>query len=235
MKIHAYDPDGFSDLQEAWEYLQCGSEMTAFQLYNWYLHINHLYSRGVVSRLACQWVYLLVQDEDGTPVMIAPLEIRNIGLHVTIPFAGSKRQIGKSRGAYFIGHEGYTDYCNLIYRNFSSQALDIIIEYVGQQYHCSRFIFERLFKSTSVFRWIYSNYEAEESENYCATLRLPASFEQYEKQLSKHARQNLRTALNRQVRDQISFTYEVIHDLNADTIEALKAIRNSRLKQKRQK
>ena len=45
MEFKVFSPEEFDRIEDAWKKLQYGSEMTAFQLYDWYKNINALYFR----------------------------------------------------------------------------------------------------------------------------------------------------------------------------------------------
>lgn len=118
--------------------------------------------------------------ENDAPKMIAPIMI--------VPVGGQYKSVGLSRGAYFIGRQGYSDYLNFIYKDFSEEACKEVFTYLRTQLKLKKCCFEQLFGTTKLYNFISSKYNCSQSECYCAALILPETFDDYKKKLSKSTR-----------------------------------------------
>lgn len=226
LTIKSFDPENLNNLENQWRYLENGSDMTVFQSYDWYKDINALYFKEKIKNKFRHWEYLLV-EKNKQPVMIAPVQIILFGLHY--------KYLGLKRGYYFIGRQGYTDYLNYIYLDFSAEAFDLIEEYLNSKYHINFHCFEQLLDSTQMARYIINNFTHKKSEVYCAALTLPETFQDYIKMLSKSTKQNIRTALNRQRRDGKNLEHTLVYNISEKEANELMAIREKRLKDKKKR
>lgn len=179
-RVQAYDPFGFKKLKDVWDKLYEGKDMTYFQSYDWYEIINSMIP------LKGEVLYLVVSN-GLQPILIAPLWI----LRRTFGFINKK-------GRYFFGRGGYTDYLNFIYKSFDPLALDAIFVYVRTNYGISRYFLECMPEYSASYQYIVRTKTVVKiHQSICVKLALPDSSSQYENMLSKHVRQNLRTAKNR--------------------------------------
>lgn len=135
MNIRVYTPKQFAELEQPWKQLEYGKDMTVFQLYDWYKQLNKLYFREHTKNIFRTWIYVLAEDEE-KPIMIAPIQVIRLGAE----FMG----IGLERAFYFIGRQGYSDYLNFIYKDFSEKAVLCIFSYLQKTYGISKCYFERL-------------------------------------------------------------------------------------------
>ena len=226
MIIKSYTPDKFDELETAWKQLESGLDMTVFQHYEWYKYINALYDKETAKKIFRKWIYLLVIDND-QPIMIAPIQIVRAGAQY--------KNVGLARGAYFIGRKGYSDYLNFIYKDFSAEAASAIFHYLNKDCRIHRVCFEQLLESTDLYKYIIKTFTYNQSECYCASLELPETFDEYKKMLSKNTRQNIRTAINRQNRNNLNLTHEIVYQLDTSMTDILMEIREQRLAEKRKK
>lgn len=224
MEIQEYSPQQFNELKKAWKELESGDDMTVFQHYDWYKYVNALYEKEHAKKLFREWVYLLVVDNE-QPIMIAPIQIIKAGAQY--------KNVGLARGAYFIGRQGYSDYLNFIYRDFSENAARSIFNYLKSERKLNRVCFEQLLENTDLYHFLVKEFNYTQSECYCASLELPETFEEYRKLLSKNTRQNIRTAINRQKRNELALTHEIVYQLDPDMSDVLMKIREQRLAEKR--
>ncbi len=225
MNVRFYDRYEFENLKEQWEQLEKGNEMTAFQAYSWYRSLNELYKTETRKNHFRDWFYA-VAYENNQPIMIAPLQYVKCGISY-------KGAIGIDRGIYFIGRQGYTDYCNFIYYEYRQEAVDAILQAVTERCHTNFFCLEFIVDRTSLAMYLSDKYGDPYGKTSCAELMLPTTFEEYKKSLSKSVRQNIRTAFNRQKRDGLDFTHELIYNpLDLKTREILMEIRALRVKDK---
>ena len=228
MRIVEYNPNNFTDIEQEWKALESGDDMTVFQSYKWYQWLNMSYFKEKTKNIFRKWVYLVCKDENNKTVMIAPIQIVKIGKSIN--------GVGLEKGAYFIGRKRYTDYMSFIYKDFSPEAVDCIIEYLKDKWHISKFFFEFVLENTEFSDYLISKYNISGQKTYSsAVLHLPESFDKYYSSLKKHAKQNLRTAINRQKRDCIDLHHEVVYDIDYDLQQTLLEIRSQRLKDKQNK
>lgn len=185
-----------------------------------------MYFREHTKNIFRTWIYVLAEDEE-KPIMIAPIQVIRLGAE----FMG----IGLERAFYFIGRQGYSDYLNFIYKDFSEKAVLCIFSYLQKTYGISKCYFERLLEQTELYRYIEKTYKIQQTECYCASLVLPHTFEEYKGLLSKSTRQNIRTAINRQNRNNLELTHEMIYDVDDEMAKTLMTIREQRLGEKRAK
>lgn len=201
-------------LEVSWRHLEKGADMTYFQRFDWYKMLATLNNR--VSHKCFETVIAEVVKENQT-VIIAPLWI-------------VKKDFGKynQRGVYFFSRGQWSDYQNIIYADFDSQAVDELLCDVKKQYGVSNFIFEDVPTKSAFFQYINNKYTHLTNEgNVCVELHIPENLEAYHKMLSKNARQNIRTAFNRAEKDGITFSFD-FDDKNVN-IEEFKAFREAHL------
>lgn len=223
--VRDYSGQALSELEEIWRRLECGTDMTAFQSYDWQKNLWLTYRRERCRNLVRKLRYILVSDGQ-TPVLIAPLEIRSFGL--------GYKSYGAARGVYFVGRRGYTDYLNFVYETLVPEALEALLDYVRKTYRQKRFYFDRMLETTASYRFLTQRYACETNPVHCAALVLPETFEAYQATLSKSTRQNIRTAINRAKRNEIPLTHRLIHDENEQVKEELLTLNRQRLRKKNQ-
>lgn len=145
MEVEFYLPKQFENLKSDWERLQKGSEMTAYQSFEWHASLNKLYGSEKVKNKVRIWFYAVVKKKDKV-VMIAPLQYYK----VTIGGKG----VGIKKGFYFIGRMGFTDYMNFIYDEFKSEYVEAIITAIVKRYKVKFFCLEQLPKASSLAEYI---------------------------------------------------------------------------------
>ncbi len=227
MKLKVFKPEDFKKLETAWKTLEVGEDMTAFQMYDWCKNINALYFKERTKKLFREWIYILVTEND-EPVMIAPVQVVKVRFNIS--------DYGIRKAFYFIGRQGYSDYLNFIYKDFSPEAVELVIKYLLENYKVRQFMFEQLLENTDFYRYLNEKCTTCYKQSlYCAALKLPHTFDEYKKMLSKSTRQNIRTAINRQNRDGINLHHEMIFYIDDEMSETLAEIRAIRLKDKQRK
>ena len=211
-------------LETQWRKLEQGKDMTAFQSFDWQRGLFELYRKERTRNLFRQWRYIEVL-RDGQTVLIAPLEIKKMGI--------GYKNLGAARGVYFTGRMGHTDYLNFVYDEFDPEAVKTLIEYVSKQYRQKRFCLGRMLESSESHQWLSDTYKAKRQAVSCAALILPETFEEYRLSLSKSTRQNNRTALNRAKKNDLVLTPELVLDVKDPALqEQLIALNEQRLKKK---
>lgn len=226
MKLEIIKDRELDTLKAAWHVLQSGKDMTVFQSYEWHLELNQLYRKEHTKNLFRELVYLYV-TQNGKPVMIAPLVIVKAGMKV--------HGIGVRRGAYLVGGNGYTDYMNFVYDTFSPEAAEMVMKCLTEQFKIHYCLFEQLPETTGLNRFLQERYPCNHKDIFCAKLQLPETADQYQKMLSKNSRQNIRTALNRQARDELEISFELLDSVDETLARKLLDIRAKRMKGKKQK
>lgn len=222
--IKDYANDELSQLEQAWRLLESGPDMTAFQSYDWYWELRRLYPLERIRNLFRQWHFIEVLKDD-CPVLIAPIELKHLGL-------GYKDLGAAPRGVYFIGRTGFTDYLNFIYKQFDVGALVTLLDYIAQKYHQTRFCFNRMLESSASWQYLCNTYATTREPVSCAALVFPETFEEYRRSLSKSTRQNIRTAINRANRDGKVLTHQLVFDESQEIKSALADLGQRRAKRK---
>lgn len=212
-QIKEYYPKDLDLLKTDWNTLENGHDMTYFQSFDWYHSINdNLPNVGEV-------VFFLVLREN-SPVLIAPLWIlRNRYNFINHP------------GCYFWGREGYSDYLNFVYKELSKDCLSNLMRYVKSNYKIKECFFEFLKEDSMTMKNLIDNYSINDITHFnYPVLILPESKDEYMKLLSKHIRQNLRTANNRAKKDGIGFSHIIVEgEATRQYINDCIQIRESRL------
>lgn len=228
MKVVQYTPNQFDCLECSWKSLESGEDMTIFQSYDWYKWLNSAYEKEKMKNRFRKWVYLVCENDKNQPIMIAPIQIVLFGKQV--------KGVGIEKGVYFIGRKRFTDYMSFIYNDFYPEAVDCIIEYLRSEYKINKMFFEFVLENTKFSDYLIDKYHIVGQKTYnSAALYLPDSYEEYYSSLKKHAKQNLRTAINRQQRDGIELKHELVFTIDNDLQEELLEIRAQRLKEKQKK
>ncbi|MCQ2470990.1 MAG: GNAT family N-acetyltransferase [Clostridia bacterium] len=224
MKISEFSPADFSQLESAWRTLEKGIEMTWFQTYEWYKIINKHFMAEKKKAPFRKGTYVLLSDDDGKPLMIAPIQIVKTGFYV--------KGIGLKKGFYFIGRQGFSDYLNFIYDEFKGEYLGEIISYLTQNYGMNYFCFENVSSTCTSYSYLENVENVDKVDSLCMSLKIEDDFDFYLKNLSKSMRQNIRTANNRSARDGLKFTYRILDHITDEKADELMAIRAQRLTQK---
>lgn len=228
MKIVEYSPEQFDSLEPFWKKLESGRDMTIFQTFTWYKWVNSAFLKEKIKNYFRKWIYLVCQDDSDEIVMIAPIQIVKVGKSI--------KGVGLDKGAYFIGRKKYSDYMSFIYSDFYPEAVDCILDYLKKECHVKNFFFEFVLENTDFSNYLIKKYNIYDKVTYSsAALSLPQTFDDYYSSLKKHAKQNFRTAFNRQKRDGLELSHELIYNIDADLKEKLLEIRSQRLKEKQNK
>lgn len=225
MKIVEFSPESFNELKLFWEQLEKGSDMTVFQSYAWYQWLNESLLKEKTKNKFRKCIYFLCLDEIGKPLIIAPVQI----IKRSIYFKG----IGLKRAVYFIGRKGYTDYLNFIYENFDEQVVKDLLRYIKNKYNIDKCVFENVLEETKFALLIQNEYEITTlTKGCCVALFLPETFDLYKSSLKKHAKQNIRTAINRQNRNELELNHTIVYEIDEALQDELLCIRAQRLKSK---
>jgi len=204
-------------LKDDWIKLSKGKDMSIYQSYEWYqmlrsysLADNHLHTN----------IFVVCRNKNREALLIAPLWILRHSLWW--PF--------NRKGAYLLGREGSSDYLNIIYNEFYPEALDFVIQQIKVKYKIKNFKFELIREDTSLYSYLLKKNIVRDHRLISVGLELPETYEEYLSTLSKSAKQNLRTANNRIIKDGKSLKF-ILDDLNVDRNVCID-IKASRIKKK---
>lgn len=193
--VEYYNKEQFPLLQKEWRNLEKGIDMTYYQSYDWYEMLNEHYVPNDTSNYSS--IYAVLKKEK-IVIMIAPLWIVKHNF----------RWVNK-KGIYILGHEGWTDYVNFIYLKYDKQGMSYLLKDISNKYEIKNYRFDKMKRGVQSFndlltkQLIFKNWSAS-----CVALTLPSTTDDYKKMLSKNARQNLRTAHNRLVKDGLEIRIE---------------------------
>lgn len=223
VSVEFYDTDNFGLLKNIWERLESGSDMSAFQSYDWYSRLNEQYKSGAFGK-SDKVVYALA-IKDGVPVLIAPFHIKKRGV--------SYKGIGIPKGIYIFGMWGFTDYLNFIYIDFCRDCFQKITELTAKKFSAETFRFYQLIKGTRLDSYLKGNHAGSLcNTTICVKISLTEDFEKYVQNLSKSVRQNIRTAKNRAAREGFELTWklaETVDERTANELFSIYAKRSDRL------
>lgn len=199
--INYYPVTRIKELEARWRELEKGEEMTWFQRYSWYEKLAAINGAQYKNH---EIVFAEVRHgQTDETLLIAPLWI------VKRTFRLLNR-----KGAYFFGHQGWNDYNNLVYKEFTppiSEAFIALMNDLKRLYGITYWQLERIRETTSFCRWIEANsamFQMErQTRSICVALDLPETYDEWWKMLSKSARQNIRTAGNRMKKDGVEVTF----------------------------
>lgn len=214
--VQKYNQRELTQLRKDWQLLEKGKDMSYFQTYDWYESINDIIpSKGEV-------VFVEVTKSEKA-ILIAPLWI----LRHNYLFVNKK-------GCYFWGKDGYADYLNFIYSEFDGKALSALFAFIRKEYGVSQYYLEFLREGLDVVLYIERLIQRVHKISFSyPALNLPDDVELYSKGLSKHARQNLRTAHNRMMKDGLSFNSTILERCSDQLIRCkCEEIRKERLPHK---
>ena len=201
-------------IEVEWKQLESGEDMTIFQSYEW----NQLLLEKYVPADTKNYVsiYAIIRKSNEI-CLIAPLWI-------------TKRRFNlvNKKGAFLLGVDSYSDYLNVLYRVFDPVAFDYLISNVQKKYRIKYFYFSHINEKTATYEHITKHYILYKDEKEpCVGIQIPLSIDEYLKLLSKHSRQNLRTANNRINKDGKSIIFDM-DDTHIDKDDCLR-IRESKL------
>ncbi len=121
---------------------------------------------------------------------------------------------GRSKGVFFIGSGGETDYHDLVYfsENVESEDIQFLIDSIAKKFSVTSFSFLQIRKESPLSKWAELNGIEPYKDNECASITLSGSYDEYFKSLSKSVRQNIRTANNRVKKDEHSTAFAIYEE-----------------------
>lgn len=178
--------------------------MTVFQSYEWNMLVLKQYFNSCYNRLFST-VYCYETEN-----AIAPIIVQKKGI--------SFRWIGRKKGIYFLGVNSYSDYLNFIYSDIQETELIELINEIRDDFDKLPF-YLTFVREDTLTQKICVEYEAELYHKMVSVeVHLPNSKSDYDKQLTKSTRQNLRTSLNRMRRDNVEYKLDIKNGIIGQTL-----------------
>jgi hypothetical protein len=197
MRLEVYTPSTLHQLREPWEHLAAGSDMTAFQRWDWNAVVTSQVRGEWLARRGAAVRYLLVA-EAGHPVLIAPIRIQHLTWSPAL-----------RRGCYFLGHTSSSDYLDFVYRDFRPDALELVLDHLRRRYAVRSCSFDRILADSPSARYLMERRTSRITEENAVALTIPQTSQEYHALLSRRFRQNVRTARNRAATDDVGLSVEI--------------------------
>lgn len=207
----------FPRLKDAWKNLEKGKDMTFYQSFEWFEMLQKKNSKLFYK----DKVYFgVIKDSQDNIVLVAPLFIKK-----------SFFPIVYKNGVYFYGMGSFSDYSNFIYDNINDDIFSSLFRSIIERFNLNVFYFDYLQEETKLYDYIIRNAIIEyDHSGVSVGLAMPDNIDDYSNLLSKSARQNIRTALNRLDKDNVN--YVVNFDDTHVNISEFEFHRNKRVKKK---
>lgn len=223
-KLKIQNESQFKKLEPIWKQLERGQDMTVFQSYKWNELLYEEWSRSKYQKLFCSLeVYFL--SENSEVKLLVPLLVQRKSTR--------NKWFGREKGIYILGHGSYSDYLNVIY-DFSEESMfECLIDTIQRDYPHIPCIFTDIRENTYFCRFFETKGMVPANVTVSVSVKKLEDEEAYTSSLSKHTRQNLRTALNRMKKDGMEYelrTYDTIHD--PDLLDALRRVHVKRMQEK---
>lgn len=191
--------EDFEKFKDVWLELQTGEEMTFFQSYQWNLLLFRQWKKDYISNMTSYIAICYTEDNSRKINMIVPVVIQK--------FSNFMGYFARKKGIYFLGVQSYSDYLNFIYSEFLDESVNNILKQLEKlkmpiYFNCVR-------EDVGLCRYLKSHSFTYNNDMVYVAVSKEDKFENYYANLSKHTRQNIRTAINRAAKDSID--YKVCH------------------------
>ena len=184
----------------AWQNLERGADMTVYQSFSWHcLLAKELLNQNLLSLGAEIFIYSAVSN--GAIKIIFPIIVQK--------FSNKTRWFGRKKGIYFLGHNSWSDYNNMIYDQASDADFRMVINQIRNDFFGFRFVLTDILPNTKFAAFLKRNGATLYKFTSSVSVKSPISEDLYSVALSKHTRQNLRTCLNRMSKDGIRYSIAV--------------------------
>lgn len=200
-KIIINQTEDFDALREVWEKVEKGNDMTVFQSFSWNKLLVQEHFKTLLPRFFASIIVYIVKDDNGVRVLL-PLIVQKK--------SNKLKWFGREKGVYVLGHASYSDYLNAVYENSEDEAFEALFDRMKNDLGSYVFNFTSFIEGTEFEKFIERKGIARLEPTVSVAVNKCASADEYNKVLSKHVRQNLRTALNRMSKDGIKYEYRVI-------------------------
>lgn len=116
----------------------------------------------------------------------------------------------RKKEVYLLGDFSAVGYCDLIYGpDVTDAQFDAVIGALKARYPGHTLKFNKVNESSALCRYLLRRSKSL-SQSECVSIRLGDDYDAYYKSLSKHSRQNIRTAYNRMNRDGKTFEFQIV-------------------------
>ena len=193
--------EDLDQLEDVWKQLADGEEMTIFQNFLWHKLLAKEW-HGWKLHSAYSRVIIYIAYQDSKPLMIFPAIIYKMTTRM--------RWFGAYKGVYLMGQGSYSDYMNVIYKDFSSDAFEAIIQEIRKDFPKMKIRLTSVRPDTSLARYLQEKGVQCENGELALHVDRKESLEDYINSVSKKTRSNLKKALNRMERDNIEYTTETL-------------------------
>lgn len=200
--IEIHSIHDFERICDIWKTLEQGRDMTIFQSYNWNILLYEEERKRVLSNFFSTVVVIQI-NKNGVVVGLLPMVIQK---HTNIT-----KWFGRKKGLYILGHNSWSDYLNLVYdEKIDSSCFAGIIDYLGSVYNGYTFYITDVREHTKFSDFLKNSGAELDKTNVAVQVEKMSTVEEYERSLSKHVRQNLRTARNRMDKAGIEYELKVL-------------------------
>lgn len=215
----------FDKLKGMWLELEKGQDMTVYQSFSWNRLLVQEQFNMFMSKFFSMIVVYIVMDGNNAKIIL-PLIVQKR--------SNKTKWFGRKKGVYILGHASYSDYLNAVYENIDKESFDILMDNLKKDYADYVFTFTDLIEGTQFEMLVEQTGVAKLDSTVSVAVSKAESAEKYTKSLSKHVRQNLRTALNRMNKDGIEYEHKVVFGkiLDIDMLDELRKLHIERMNEK---
>lgn len=194
--------DDFDHLKSEWRKVEEGADMTVYQLFSWNRLLVQEHFNTFMSGFFSDIVVYIAKEEEKV-VCILPLIVQKR--------SNKTKWFGRKKGIYILGHASYSDYLNAIYKKIDTDEMDMLFEILKRDYPNQRMILTDLIEGTLFEKYMEGAGAKKLESTVSVAVAKEESPDAYNKKLSKHVRQNLRTAVNRMNKDGIEYNYKIVN------------------------
>lgn len=116
----------------------------------------------------------------------------------------------RKKTVYLLGDFSAVGYCDLIYSaGITNGKMEAVLNALKNRYPGFTWKFNKVNENSALCAYLLCNGE-KVSQSECVCISLGCDYDTYYQSLSKHARQNIRTAYNRLRRDEKTYTFHVV-------------------------
>ncbi len=206
----------FDSLREMWFKIEKGKDMTVYQSFSWNKLLVQEHFKTFLPDFFTTIVIYMVKNNNNVCVIL-PLIVQRKG--------NKTKWFGRKKGVYILGHASYSDYLNAVYKDADVRAFEELFIRLKKDLGIYTFNFTDMIEGTGFEKFIESRGIPQQESTVSVAVNKRDSGDEYNKSLSKHVRQNLRTALNRMNKDGIRYDCKVIWG-KVDNLNLLDELRN---------
>ena len=212
------------DIECEWKQLEDGGEMTIFQSFDWNMLLFKEWRASKYAKVFSKVSVYIVYDEQ-KPVLILPLIVQ---LKTT-----KIKWFGRKKGVYILGVGSYSDYLNAVYKDISDEVLDTLFQVIRKDFVGIDIRFTDIVENTYIDDYLKRKKILPCSKQVSVAIKKVESFEAYNQLLSKHTKQNLRTALNRMNKDGMKYELKILSMIeDYQLLSELQQLHMQRMKEK---